>query len=231
MRILEENNNNNYLPLECELLQRIVNKDSIVLDIGANTGTYTLYLAHLARHVYAFEPHPDNFKQLHENTKLLDNISLYDMALSDELGYNTLYICPTDNGMNRLYNSKWCKGGEKIEGIITITIDYLYEKLNRFDNNKISFIKIDVEGYEYHVIRGAVDTLQRDRPIIMMEWHPPTLEEAGADPREFYNYMKDELGYGNPKHCMIPGYPVINTFAELEDYTRDIPAINIIWGY
>lgn len=216
----------NYLPRECELLQRIVNQDSVVLDIGANTGTYTLYLAHLAKHVYSFEPEPDNFKQLEENTKHLDNVDVLEQAISNEIGCKYLYLCPQDSGMNRLYNSKWCKGGKKIM-VSTSTLDFWMG----FIIGKISFIKIDIEGYEYHAIRGMTELIQRDRPVIMMEWHPPTLEEANTNPLEFYNFMKDEIGYGNPKHCMMPGYPVINTFAELEDYTRNIPAINIIFGY
>jgi FkbM family methyltransferase len=225
--MIQPNMMNNYIPLECELLQRIVNKDSVVLDIGANTGTYTLYLAHLAKHVYAFEPHPDNFKQLQENTKHLNNVLRYEAAISNRSDFRFLYTCPQDNGMNRLYPSKWCEGGEKIR-VSTIKLD---DAFLITENNKINFIKIDVEGWEYHVIKGMTKLIQRDMPIIMMEWHPPTLEEEGTDPKHFYDLMKDELGYGNPKHCMMPGYPVINTYAELEDYTRNIPAINIIFGY
>lgn len=214
---------------EIQLIKQYVNKkDSIVLDIGANIGSFTIFLASIAAEVHAFEPSPYNFKELQENTKHLDNISLYEMALSNELGYNTLHICPTDNGMNRLYNSKWCKGGEKIEGIITITLDYLHQKSNGLDNNKVGFIKIDVEGYEYHVIRGAINTIKRDHPVIMMEWHPPSLEEAGTDPREFYNFMINDLKYNDkPIHCLLN--TVINTYEELDNYTRDTPAINILW--
>ena len=217
---------NNNLPLECELLQRIVNKDSICLDIGANVGTYTLYLAHLAKHVYAFEPHPENFKQLQENTKLLGNVTVSNTALSNTTGHKTLFTCPTDNGMHRLYESKWCEGGEKIRVPVSM-VDIIFQDLK----DKINFVKIDVEGYEYNVINGMMRILSQYKPIIMMEWHPPTLEEEGTDTKHFYDLMKDELGYGNPKHCMMPGYPVINTFEELEDYTRNIPAINIIFGY
>jgi FkbM family methyltransferase len=219
--------NNNYLPLECELLQRIVNKDSVVLDIGANTGTYTLYLAHLAKHVYAFEPHPDNFKQLQENTKLLDNVLRYEVAISNRSDFRFLYTCPQDNGMNRLYPSKWCEGGEQIR-VSTIKLD---DAFLITENNKINFVKMDIEGYEYHAIKGMTKLIQRDKPIIMMEFHPPTLIEAGTDPREFYNLMINELGYYKPKHCLLPGYPTINSYEELHDYTNEIPAINILWSY
>lgn len=217
---------------EIQLIKQYVNKDSIVLDIGANIGSFTIFLAGIAKHVYAFEPSPYNYKQLKENTTFfgsplnaptthLNKITIVDYAVSDKLGTNTLYLCPLDNGMNRLYDSKWCKGGEQIE-VKTTTIDFFT------NGNKISFIKIDVEGYEYHVIRGAVKTIQRDKPAIMMEWHPPSLEEAGTDPREFYNFMINDLKYNDkPKHCLLN--TVINTYQELDNYTRDTPAINILW--
>lgn len=218
--------NNNYIPLECELLQRIVNKDSIVLDIGANTGTYTLYLAHLAKHVYAFEPEPDNFKQLEENTKLLDNVDLLEQAISNDIGFKYLYLCSQDSGMHRLYDSQWCKDKKKVM-VSTSTLDFWMQ----FIIGKISFIKIDIEGYEYYAIKGMTKLIQRDKPVIMMEFHPPTLIEAGTNPLEFYNFMINELGYYKPKHCLLPGYPTINSYEELHDYTNEIPAINILWSY
>ena len=172
----------NDLPLEIELLQRIVNKDSICLDIGANVGTYTTFLARVcgAKHVFAFEPHPDNYKQLKENTQHFDNVTVSNFALSNTTGHKTLFTCPTDNGMHRLYQSKWCEGGEKIRVPVSM-VDIIFQNLQ----HPINFVKIDVEGYEYNVINGMMRILSQYRPIIMMEWHPPTIEEAGVDPQTF----------------------------------------------
>ena len=217
---------------EIALIKQYVNKDSICLDIGANIGSFTVFLASIARHVYAFEPEPNNFKQLEENTTYfgspinsstshLNNIKIVNYAVSDKLGINTLHMCPTDNGMHRLYNSKWCDGGEQIE-VKTTTIDFFT------NNNKISFIKIDVEGWEYHVIKGATNTIKRDHPVIMMEWHPPSLEEAGTNPREFYDFMIKELGYQKPDHMLLP-YAKSMSYEELHNYTVNTPAINILW--
>lgn len=218
----------NDLPLEIELLQRIVNKDSICLDIGANVGTYTTFLARVsgAKHVFAFEPEPNNYKQLKLNTQYLDNVTVSNFALSNTTGHKTLYTCPTDNGMHRLYKSKWCEGGEEIRVPVSM-VDIIFQDLQ----HPINFVKMDVEGYEYNVINGMMKILSQYKPIIMMEWHPPTIIEAGNDPKHFYDLMTNELGYGNPKHCLMPGYPVINTYEELHNYTNDIPAINIIFGY
>src|SRR5688572_7956553 len=147
---------------ETGIVQSLVTKDDIVLDIGANIGYFTILLARFAKHVYAFEPEPNNFKQLQENTKHLDNVDNIDIAISNRLDYTTLYLCPTDNGMHRLYKSKWCEGGEQIKNIPTTTIDrFIYINLDNDKKKKdIKFIKIDVEGYEYKVLQGMTDLLK-----------------------------------------------------------------------
>lgn len=53
----------------------------------------------------------------------------------------------------------------------------------------------------------------------MMEFHPPTLEEAGSDPDNFYNIMKNKLGYKFSKHCLLDNI-AMNTYYELDNYTR-----------
>src|SRR5687768_3144499 len=216
-------------PLETELLRRLVNKNTVVLDIGANQGSYTCFLATIAKEVHAFEPERNNLKLLIQNTHSLKNVNIHYTALSDKNGYTYLHLCPTDTGMHRLYPSKWCEGG-KIDEVHTWALDSYTRVSNIISNSKISFIKIDIEGYEYHAIRGMTKLIKRDKPTIMMEWHPPTLEEAGTNPKEFYNFMKDKMGYTSLKHCLLDnGNRTINTYEELDNYTRDIPAINILW--
>jgi FkbM family methyltransferase len=228
------NNNNNIdtLPLEKPLLQKLITKDDIVLDIGANTGKYTMFMASIAKYVYAFEPSVYNFHQLEYNLWLHDinnsinnnKVCSFNVAVSDKTGYAYLHLCPTDNGMNRLYPSKWCKGGA-VEEVKTIRIDDYYNLQNL--PKKISFVKMDIEGYEFHAIRGMVQLIKRDRPTIMMEFHPPTLFEANTDPKELYNFMIDNLGYDKPYHILLNVQ--INSYEELFNYTNEVPAINILF--
>lgn len=211
---------------EIQLIKQYVNKDSIVLDIGANVGSFTIFLASIAKKVYAFEPSCNNFKALRQNTHIIENILIYNAAISNKQGTAHLHICPNDNGMNRLYPSKWCEGGD-VENVCTWRIDNIVKLIKTDDDNKISFVKMDIEGYEYHAIKGMVKTIKRDHPVIMMEWHPPSLEEAKTDPREFYNFMINDLKYDLPRHVLLN--KVINTYEELDNYTRNTPAINILW--
>jgi FkbM family methyltransferase len=211
---------------EIEIIKKIVTKDDVVLDVGANIGFMTLQLAQLAKKVYAFEPSPDNFKQLEENTKHLDNVYRYEVATSDQYDdHGVLFTCPQDSGMNRMYPSKWCEGGKFIHNVMTITIDSIMLGFEK----KISFIKLDVEGLEYRVIQGMLKLLDRDHPTLLMEWHPPTLEEAGTDPAKLYWFMRHELKYNNPINCNTN--ETIVTHNDLDKQTRDIPATNILWRY
>jgi FkbM family methyltransferase len=216
---------NNYI-IETGIVQSLVTKDDIVLDIGANVGYFTILLAGLAKHVYAFEPSPDNFKQLQENTKHLDNVEIYDIALSNEIGYKTLYTCPTDNGMNRLYDSQWCKDGDKIEVPVS-TIDIIF--IAGHFPHKISFVKMDVEGYEYHVLTGMMNIIVRDHPIIMMEFHPPSILESGSNPQNIYDLLKYEFGYNSP--LLISNNSTIESYAQLFEITNNCPAVNILWKH
>src|SRR5215212_208552 len=226
----EETDSNIVNAKEIEIIKRLVTKDDIVLDIGANIGFMTIQLAQQAKHVYAFEPAPDNYKQLQKNTKHLDNVTRHRMAITDTIGDKVLSLCPLDPGMNRLYNSKWCEGGKRIL-VPATTIDILLLEDNSRLTHKINFIKVDVEGYEYHVIMGMMNVLKRDHPTILMEFHPPSIEESGANPEDIYNLLKHELGYNDPINVCTGDTITPSSYNELDKQTRDIPATNILWQY
>jgi FkbM family methyltransferase len=210
---------------EIEIIKREVSDKDIALDIGANVGFMTTILAEQAEHVYAFEPEENNFKRLEENTKHLENVDVLQQAISDDIGFKYLYLCPQDPGMHRLYDSQWCKDKTKKVMVSTSTLDFWMQ----FIIGRINFIKLDVEGYEYYAIRGMEKLLQRDHPTILIEWHPPTLEEAGTDPAEFYWFMRHELKYDNPIN--VNTNETITTHNDLDKQTRDQPAVNILWKY
>ena len=217
---------------ETGIVTSLVTKDDVVLDIGANVGYFTILLAGIAYHVLGFEPSLNNYRKLEENTIHLDNITLFNKAVSDTSKSNQdLYLCPLDNGMNRLYKSKWCEGGE-IEKVETIAIDDLIFSTPRnyiLFAYKVNFIKIDVEGFEYRVLMGMRKLLERDHPTIMLECHPPSIEEAGDSPRVLYELLKNEMGYQDPINCFTNG--TITSYDKLEENTRHTPAVNLLWKY
>lgn len=207
-----------------KLIKKYINKNTVALDIGACIGNFTKFLAENCKKVHAFEPSNSNFSRLRENTKDFDNVKLYHTAVGNVSNCDsTLYLCPNDIGMNRLYNSEWCKEG-KIENVIQVKIDDM--PLTDYED-KINFVKIDVEGYEYFVIKGMKQLLERDHPTIMIEWHPLSMEEAKGNPEHLHYLLRYTLGYNDPINCNTGD--IITSYYELDKQTRRNSAVNIIF--
>jgi len=196
---------------EREIIKKLVKKDMVCLDIGANIGYHTVLMAKLARLVYAFEPEKSNQELLDKNIKEnnLTDVGVFHCAVLDKDDTTTLHIAdPIHNGhygMARTYHSRWCLGDS--QKVSTMKIDSL--------NLKPNFIKMDVEGSEFYALKGMINTLERYMPIIMMEFHPPSIEESGASPEKIWQLLKG-LGY---QITLIPNLE-IKTYSDLDLLTR-----------
>jgi FkbM family methyltransferase len=173
-------------PIETNLIKNMVKSNHTVLDIGAHIGYFTIIMAKQAKQVYAFEPESRNFHTLQKNVNLneLSNVKLYNRAVAEHNYKTKLHLCHTSSGMHRLYPSMYCKEGT-IE-IETISINEIIEDAD--------FIKMDIEGAELGALKGMKKLLEKNGPSIIMEFHPPSIEEYGAKPRAIYDFMKS-LGY------------------------------------
>jgi FkbM family methyltransferase len=199
---------------ETQLIKKILKSDSIVLDIGANIGYFTLIMAKRAKLVYAFEPEPRNFHILQKNTEInnIKNAKLYNAAVTEASGTSTLYLCDSNRGMHRIYQSDWCREGTT--EVKTIRIDDIIDHAD--------FIKIDVEGAELGVLKGMRKILEKRKSIALMEFHPPSIIEYGAKPRDVFDFMTS-LGYT----VRTPnGKPI--SFEGLEKMAIDKVATNIM---
>lgn len=197
-----------------------------VLDIGANIGYFTVILAKSEKvnHVFAFEPDATNYYNLELNislNKLYDKVSYYGRAITNTNGYTKLYKCNDNDGMHRIYQSKWCSH------------EYTNVETNRIDDfkyinaRKIHFIKLDIEGSELGALKGMEQLLKRDHPTMMLEFHPPSIEEAGDKPKDIYDFLVN-VGYeqfdviGNEfKYFNVDYY-------ELSRFTKNTPAVNVV---
>lgn len=154
-------------PFEAELphVARFLRADALALDVGANVGIYTRKMAKHARHVIAFEPHPDCVRHLQRSVP--GNVTVLGCALSDHDGLATLSSPVNDgiehHGLGRLSDQI---GPTTAHTVALKTLDSLAAD---FPLGRISFIKIDVEGHELPVLRGALVTLRRYRPALMVE--------------------------------------------------------------
>ena len=184
---LQLNFNGNFEPVETEIVKKEIKENDIILDIGANIGYYSLIFAQLtgkSGKVYSFEPDPTNFEILKKNILVNkhENVILENKAVSNKEGNLKLYLSTENNGMHRIYPSKWCK--ESID-INSIKIDNYFNK-----NQKIDFIKLDIEGAEYDALLGMESIIQNNENIVIfIEFVPTSLEEHGTNPEKVIDFF------------------------------------------
>ena len=203
-----------YEPEETALIKKLVKTNHIVLDIGANIGYFTLIMAKQCKQVYAFEPQPRNFHTLKKNINLnqLSNVKLYNMAVAETTGEATLHLCEGIRGMHRIYPSRWYNEGKTEVETVRIS-DIIHDA---------DFIKMDVEGAELGALKGMKNLFNNEGITILMEFHPPSIEEYGSKPREIYDFM-NSLGF----NIKVPSRGSVS-FEELEKIAIENVGTNLI---
>ena len=176
-----------YGEVELHLLDILCRPDADAIDVGANDGSYIHYLRRYVRQVVAFEPMPKLANAL--SKKFPRGVKVNRIALSDRTGTIELRMPVVD--------------GVTVEGCCTVSADAsatypghvsLDVSMDRLDNvydGRAGFIKIDVEGHEQAVLDGAIETMRRCRPRVLVEvlelLAPGGIERA----RRYFN----SLGY------------------------------------
>ncbi len=146
-----------------QIINEYVDRNKNCIDVGAHRGVYTFLMARISRHVFAYEPDPVAFRSLTRNASR--NTTLYNIAVSDVDGEATL--------TTPVY------GGDIARGLGSLSKTFKDQKAVRFTvqtrtldgqgHEDIGFIKIDVEGHEAAVLRGAKNILKTQRPILWIE--------------------------------------------------------------
>jgi len=155
----------------------LMNEGPVFIDIGANVGFYTVPLARVAQQkhgkVLAFEPLRSNIQRLQENIRLnqLDEIvNVIPVGLSFSFGQSMITLREDflrggeignaailiEDGSDEKYSAQQIQL-ETLDGLRSVKIE------------RADLIKIDVEGHEDQVLKGARNTIERHRPIIMVE--------------------------------------------------------------
>lgn len=165
------------------------NKNFNIVDIGAQTGLYTLYAKYLPKSkFYAFEPFPKSLEILNKNLSInnIKNVETFPFALNDKSGKSKLNVCKSHNGLHTMGNPIRFKDISIID-IETKTIDELF-----YDQEiPVHFIKIDTEGCEYSILRGATKTIKTFKPIIQLEWNPINQKQFDVTPDMFFDLFFD----------------------------------------
>jgi FkbM family methyltransferase len=154
------------------------------LDIGANIGYYTALasgrIGEQGR-IVALEPDPENFRYLQQNAAAngARNVICIQKAAAGESGFLRLYVNRENRGDNRLYANDLCDSSYEVE---VATVDAVLEECGV---TRVDLVKIDVQGFEGHVLRGMKETIRRsDSLILLTEFWPFGLRSAGTPPED-----------------------------------------------
>jgi FkbM family methyltransferase len=156
---------------ELRTLTRVVGTGRNIVEVGANIGNHLVFYAqHMhAKKIFPFEPNPDAVALLSRNIKANKLESVVDdrgvgIGLGAEYGKFSVVL----PGENNLGAAQLAPGSGELE------VFPLDEKLG---DEKVDFMKIDVEGMEFEVLAGAVNTIRRNRPILMIEVFRPKIDK------------------------------------------------------
>ncbi|PYK29728.1 MAG: hypothetical protein DME57_09300 [Verrucomicrobia bacterium] len=150
---------------ELRLLPRLVSKTDAALDIGANIGFYAYRMSQIFSKVYAFEINDEVTGELQSYNP--GNITIMPVGLSSQAGESTLHI-PVLNDLPLIGWASLAPGNYP-EATGELTKKVKIATLDSFQLNNVSFMKIDVEGHELHVLEGARETLAKNRPLVLIE--------------------------------------------------------------
>ncbi|MEK3901866.1 MULTISPECIES: FkbM family methyltransferase [unclassified Paenibacillus] len=199
---------------ELECIFNLLTSTSVILDIGANCGYYSL---HLARHyplskVYAFEPIPATFENLQKNLDLnhVSNVTAYNIGLSDKSGTLPVYFYKQGSGNSSLQN---LSGGEEV-----MQVDCEFRTLDSYIEQipeQIDFIKCDVEGAELLVLEGGLDMISKHKPILLFELLRKWAAKFSYHPNDVLQIL-EKLDY----RCFAVESGQITPIEKIEDHTR-----------
>jgi FkbM family methyltransferase len=168
---------------EVRFLESIVEEGMNVIDIGANRGITTVAIAKRLKGgtLYSFEPVPEYANTLRKNSSSnkLDNVMVYERAITDQVGSVNFYRRGLASGIIS-------EGEAKKFEVFTTTVDrFLHEeKIERID-----LINMDCEGSELLVLKGAKETLRRNNVKIFCEIHHDFLKQLGQSVGDLVTYL------------------------------------------
>ena len=160
------NNSNQYLSGENAFIKKLIKNKSfengVIFDVGANIGDYSIYMREngVLAPIFAFEPHPQTYQELISNTSKL-NLTHLNLGLGDSTFETAIFDYKSNNGSQHASIYKEVildiHKSDAIETKISVTtLDSIVEQYN-IEN--ISLLKIDTEGNELSVIKGANKTI------------------------------------------------------------------------
>ncbi len=208
----------NFGGYESDLLtmcHHLIDESSTIFDVGGNAGWYTINFAKSIKNakLYVFEPLPKTFDLLQRNLQLnkIEDVHLFNHGLSNEEEDLIFYYYPDCSANASMADLTHHEGTTKITCQVKRLDDVVAaEKIS------VDFIKVDVEGAELFVFQGALETLQRDQPIVFSEMLRKWSGKFHYHPNEILALF-DKIGY----RCFTVKNDGLEAFLSMDENTLD----------
>lgn len=219
---LDLTKNLEYDRLTLKILKRVVKPGTNCIDVGCHKGEILEHMLKFSpdgKH-FAFEPIPYLYENLQKN--YAGKAVIFSYALSDKNGKTTFQLvknAPAYSGINK---RKYAIDHPEIEEI-EVEMRTLDEVIPQ--EVPIGLIKIDVEGGEFGVLKGAENLLRRDKPVVIFECGMGASDYYGTQPRELYDFINSKAGlkihtlkgYLNGRNALTSG-EFVNCFDTNSEY-------------
>ena len=215
-----------------EIFRKVLSKEMVVIDVGANLGYYTLISSKNCKKVFAFEPELENSNLLKKNLKYnkCNNVEVCEFALGDKNQLANLYIDPYNKGKH-----SFLKGS--LRSKVTTKVSKLDSVLSSTGVKKVSIIKIDIEGWEAKAMIGMKQTIKNHKPLLFFEFVPDRITKSGENPYDLLHGLV-ELGYSldiidEDKYKLVPIVDIdkfVATFSGHDKYVNIFGYVNLPKG-
>jgi FkbM family methyltransferase len=209
-----------YEPIETEIVKTHVEKNNIVVDIGANIGYYTLLMAFHQAKVFSYEPEPKNFKLLQKNVNLNNfssNVKLYNKAVSNYNGFSKLFLAKGAPGMHTLSNNRFDSNSidvnfinrrlgttpflefiNKVEQKIRkpIVIAAAMQDMSNVANIVVEVTKLNLDKIDFAKIDveghelHVLEGMKILPTKILIEFNPLYLQASGKNYNDFFHFIE-----------------------------------------
>lgn len=181
-------------------MKGLLPRNSVILDIGANTGNHAIYLSRIASRIHCFEPNPEAYERLIENISLngIQIIQCHQVGLGSKNSIASFQVNLDGNLGNSGYVSDTVEPPKNTK-IIQLPIKRGDEYMEGLELETIDFIKIDVEGLEPLTLEGLQKTVAKHRPVVAFEFHG-----QHAKKEDFPSIKSSLPGYIFVEICFAP---------------------------
>lgn len=214
-------NFNKYEGSDADLMYSLIKDGDTIFDIGANIGWYSLNISNKYPNVkiYSFEPIPETFQQLSYNIKLNgnSNIQNFNFGFSDQEKIIEFFVSEYTSVSSSAQNLTEENHVKLVECKVVLLDDFTSKRSLHID-----FIKVDVEGAELLVFKGAQETIKRDSPIIFTEMLRKWSAKFNYHPNDIITFFK------NLNYKCYTGI-TINHLREVDEITEETLETNFIF--